>query len=90
MTTPFQRTKALVRTKELLQRLSSLGDDAGPLALAAEAEALLRHFPTLADIEAAHKAVPELYGPVPPFDRYTPNPEILGILDAASQAGERE
>ena len=90
MTTPFQRTKALVLTKELLRQLSSLGDDAVPIGLAVEAEALLRHFPTLADIELAHKANPEVFGPVPPFQRVIQNPEILGVLDAASQAGERE
>ena len=90
MTTPFQRTKALVLTKELLQRLASRGDDAVPASISTEAEALLKHYPTLLEIDAAHKANPELFGPSPPFDRYTPNPEILGILDAALQAGERQ
>lgn len=90
MTTPFQRTKALVLTKELLQRLASLGDNAVPLSISAEAEALLKHYPTLLEIDAAHRASPEIFGPSPPFDRHTPNPEILGILDATSQAGERE
>lgn len=87
MTTPYLRTRALVLTKEFLQRLSLLGDDTVPLALAAEAEALLRHFPALQDIELAHKANPEVFGPVPPFDRYSPNPEILGILDATRDYG---
>lgn len=90
MTTPFQRTKALVLTKELLRRLSSLGDDVVPLSISVEAEALLRHYPTLLEIDSAHKASPKIFGPAPPFDRYTPNPEILGILDAASQANERK
>jgi hypothetical protein len=90
MTTPFQRTKALVLTKELLQRLASLGDNAVQLSISTEAEALLKHYPTLADIEAAHKERPDIYGPVPPFQRDIPNAEILGVLDAASQAGERE
>jgi hypothetical protein len=90
MPTPFLRTRALVLTKEFLQRLSSLGDDVVPLALAAEAQALLRHYPTLMDIEAAHKANPEIFGPSPPFQRDIPNPEILGILDAASQAEKHD
>lgn len=89
MTTPYERTRALVLTKEFLRRLSSLGDDAVPLAIATEAEALLRHYPTLQDIELAHRANPELYGPVPPFHRVVQNPEIRGVLDA-SQAGEQE
>jgi hypothetical protein len=90
VTTPFLRTRALVLTKELLQRLASLGDDAVPLSLAAEAEALLKHFPTLMDIEAVHRERPDIFGPVPPFQRDIPNSQILGILDAASQAGEQK
>ena len=90
MTTPYLRTRSLVLTKELLRRLSSLGDDVVPLSISVEAEELLRHYPTLKDIELAHKSNPEVFGPSPPFDRHIQNPEILGILDAASQAGERE
>lgn len=90
MTTPYLRTRALVLTKELLQRLSSLGDEAVPIGLAAEAEELLRHYPTLQDIEAAHRERPDIFGPAPPFQRDIANPQILGILDAASQAGEGE
>lgn len=90
MTTPFQRTKALVLTKELLQRLALLGDAAVPLSISAEAETLLKHYPTLLEIDAAHQGSPEIFGPPPPFDRHIPNPEILGILDAASQTGVRE
>jgi hypothetical protein len=90
MTTPYLRTRALVLTKEFLQRLSSLGDNAVPLSISAEAEALLKHYPTLLEIDAAHRASPEIFGPSPPFDRHTTNPEILGILDAASHAGDKE
>ncbi len=82
MTTPFERTRALVLTSEFLLRLASRGADAVPLSISAEAESLLKHYPTLADIEAAHKERPDIYGPSPPFDRYTPNPEILAIIDA--------
>jgi hypothetical protein len=89
MTTPFERTKALVLAKELLRHLASLGEDVVPLSIATEAEALLRHYPTLADIETAHKAHPEIFGPVPPFQRTVVNPEIQGVLYAA-KAGERE
>ena len=34
-----------------------------------KAKALLRHYPGLAEIEMAHKALPDEYGPVPPFSR---------------------
>lgn len=45
---------------------------------------LLRHFPTLADIEQAHKAVPDLYGPVPPFPRLRGNPQVESIISATT------
>jgi hypothetical protein len=90
MTTPYLRTRALVLTKELLQRLAELDVGVVPPSISAEAGRLLRDYPTLADIEAAHKERPDIYGPVPPFQRDIPNAEILGILDAASQAGGRE
>lgn len=66
MTTPSERTRALVQTRDFLQRLVTLGDDAVPISLLMEAEALLRHYPELAHIELAHKALPMFFGPVPP------------------------
>jgi hypothetical protein len=69
MTTPFERTRSLVQTRDFLHRLTSLGDDAIPLSMQIEAEAVLAHYPTLQDIEAAHKANPEFFGPVLPFSR---------------------
>ncbi len=89
MTTPYERTRALVLTKEFLQCLMSLGEDVVPLAISIEAEALLRHYPTLQDIETAHKANPEVLGPAPPFQRMHVNPAIRDVLDVA-KAGERQ
>jgi hypothetical protein len=66
MTTPYESTRALVNTRDFLQRLATLGDDAVPISLLMEAEALLRHYPGLAHIELAHKALPMFFGPVPP------------------------
>lgn len=66
MTTPYERTRALVQTRDFLQRLATLGDDAVPISLLMEAEALFRHYPGLAHIELAHKALPMFFGPVPP------------------------
>jgi len=82
MTTPFERTRALVLTKDFLQRLSSLGDDVVPLQISVEAEALLRHYPTLADIETAHKGNPQVFGPVPPFSRLSGTADVQGVIDA--------
>ena len=64
MTTPYERTRALLQTKQFLHRLASLGDDAIPLSMQIEAEALLRHYPGLVDIEAAHTASPDVFGPL--------------------------
>ena len=66
MTTPYERTRALVQTRDFLQRLATLGDDAVPISLLMEAEALLRHYPGLAHIELAHKALPMFFGPLLP------------------------
>ena len=66
MTTPYESTRARVQTRDFLQRLATLSDDAVPISLLMEAEALLRHYPGLAHIELAHKALPLFFGPVPP------------------------
>ncbi len=89
MTTPYERTRALVQTKDFLLRLSSLGDDVVPLVIAVEAETLLRHYPELAQIELAHQALPQFFGPVPPFSRLSGTADVRGVIDAA-QAKEAE
>lgn len=45
MTTPYERTRALVQTRNFLQRLASLGEDVIPISLLNEAEALLSALP---------------------------------------------
>lgn len=67
MTTPFERTRALVLTRDFLHRLSSLGDDVVPLEICVEAEALLRHYPARGQIELAHLTLPQIFGPAPAF-----------------------
>jgi hypothetical protein len=64
MTTPAERTRAMELTRDFLHRLSSLGDDVVPLQISLEAEALLRHYPALAQIELAHLALPMFFGPL--------------------------
>lgn len=89
MTIPFERTRALVQTKELLRDLQDPKKTPRiPKALRARAQALERHFPTLMNIEQAHEALPGVYGPVPPFSRMTGSATVTGVLDAASQAGQ--
>lgn len=87
MTIPFERTRALIQTRELLKRLEDPTETPRvPRWLREEARALLRHFPDYSAIEMAHKALPHLYGPVPPFSRLAGSPEVLGVV-AASTAG---
>ena len=70
MTIPFERTRALVLTKEFLQALVDPKQTPRvPRSLRGRAKALLRHYPGLAEIEIAHKECPDTFGPVPPFSR---------------------
>lgn len=70
MTIPFERTRALIETKSFLQELQDPKLTLRvPAAVREIARKLLRHYPGLADVELAHKALPDVYGPVPPFSR---------------------
>jgi hypothetical protein len=63
MTTPRERTRALIWTRDFLRELAH-GDAAQLPAkeLRAQARALLRHFPLPGDIELAHLAAPDWFG----------------------------
>jgi hypothetical protein len=70
MTTPYERTRAILETKQFLQDLAQVPKVLNvPKAVNQAALTLLRHYPTLLDIETAHKALPDVFGPVPPFSR---------------------
>jgi hypothetical protein len=70
MTVPFERTRALVQTKEFLAAmLDPKQTPRVPRWMRGTAKSLLKHYPNLAEIEMAHKALPSEYGPVPPFSR---------------------
>lgn len=84
MTVPFERTRSLVQTKELLQRLQDAeGTPDVPAWLREEAAALLHHYPTFAELELAHQALPETYGPVPPFSRLSGSVTVRGVIDGS-------
>jgi hypothetical protein len=85
LTSPYQRTRALVQTKQFLNELCSL-NDAIPLSMLRAAEELLRHYPTLADIEIAHKSNPDTFGPVPPFSRISGTADVQGVIDATERS----
>jgi hypothetical protein len=68
MTIPYERTRALVYTLRFLRELQDPQlTPRVPRWVRGHAKALERHYPTLADIELAHTASPEWYGPVKPF-----------------------
>lgn len=68
MTTPDERTRALVCTLSFLQQLQEPGATPRvPRAVRERARALERHFPGYAAIAMAHMTCPHLYGPVAPF-----------------------
>lgn len=70
MTVAFERTRALVQTKEFLEAmLDPKATPRVPRWMRGRAKALLRHYPGLAEIEVVHKALPDEFGPVPPFSR---------------------
>lgn len=91
MTIPYERTRAIVETKKLLEELAApTPTPRDPAELQRIAVWLLRHYPTLLNIEAAHEALPELYGPVPPFSRAHAKTAIteLGLDKLGPQDGD--
>ena len=49
---------------------------------------ILRHFPTFADIEAAHKAIPDVFGPVRPFSRMHGSDAVEAVILASMSKPE--
>ena len=70
MTIPLERTCALIETKSFLLKLVDTKRlPRVPKSVRQHAEYLLRHYPSYSDIDQAHKALPDIYGPVPSFQR---------------------
>jgi len=68
MTTPYERTRALLETKQFLYELRD--PKLMPRVTAAVrklAGKLLQHYPSYSDIELVHKKLPLIFGPSPPF-----------------------
>jgi hypothetical protein len=86
MTIPFERTRSIIMTREFLQRLQNPEETPRvPRSVRGHAKMLLKHYPTYADVEQAHKALPETYGPVPPFSRLSGTADVLGVINAADR-----
>ena len=87
MTIPFERTRSLIQTYEFLRRLQDPKETPRvPRWVRGHAKALLKHYPTYADIEQAHKALPDTFGPVPPFSRLHASPQTEAVIQASTQA----
>ncbi len=83
MTIPYDRTRAVIQTYELLKRLQDPKETPRiPRWLRGHAKALLRHYPTYADIEQVHKALPDVFGPAPPFSRLSGTADVQAVIDA--------
>jgi hypothetical protein len=64
MTMPAERTRALMQTREFLQDLmDSEKTPLVPEVVRREARRLLRHYPLARDVQLAHLALPNWFGP---------------------------
>jgi hypothetical protein len=66
VTTPEERTRAVVQTRELLRELTTPSlTPRVPVAIREEARRLLRHYPSAGDMSLAHSALPTWFGEPP-------------------------
>jgi hypothetical protein len=80
MTIPFERTRAVIQTREFLQALQKT--PRVPAAVRVEALQLLRHYPGLSELDKAHWGAPDCWGPVPPFSRLSGTTDGRNVIDA--------
>jgi len=64
MTTPYERTKAVIETRELLQLLARSEAPAAPSTIQDLARRLLRHFPLAIDLDVSAAALPSMWASV--------------------------
>jgi hypothetical protein len=84
VTIPYERTRATLETRDFLRELQDPQlTPRVPASVREIARKLSRHYPGFAEIELAHKALPHLFGPVPPFSRMTGDSQIVGVIEAA-------
>lgn len=61
MTMPYERTKAVIETRELLQLLAASDDVASGIDIHAIAVRLLRHYPLDVDLDISAAALPGVW-----------------------------
>ena len=63
MTTPYERTRAILETKEFLELLlDPVRTPGAPEAVREHARRLLRHYPDYANLRLANLALPNTFG----------------------------
>ena len=62
MTTPNERTRAVLLTREFLRSLAYYRRQSVPESIRLRAEALLKHYPDSEDMKLAHIICPCLFG----------------------------
>jgi hypothetical protein len=73
VTTPDERTRALLETKTFLQSLMSSEETPGvPEQVRRDARWLLRHFPNALELHSAHLACPRLFAATRPRPEASP------------------
>lgn len=89
MTTPTDRTRALLQTKQFLRELTDKTDmPRVPQSVRDIARRLIKHYPTYADIARAHEAMPERYAPLPLHWHRPGHPQTVGAIDATRDSEE--
>jgi len=94
MTMPFERTRAVLQTREFLQWVMS-ADATAEMFMQAKREArtLLRHYPSSIDLHLAHLACPMWFGATLELKGSMPPDEVerlVADLDSAEHHGQDE
>ncbi len=94
MTMPFERTRAVLQTRDFLQWVMSADATAETFTQAKrEARTLLRHYPSSIDLHLAHLACPAWFGPTLELRRPMPPDEVerlVADLDSTERHGQDE
>jgi hypothetical protein len=81
MTTPYERTRAVLDTKWFLEALQHPSESPGvPEQVREQARRLLRHYPSGSHLALAHRALPMSFGPVVSIDDLQATSQDISVL----------
>jgi hypothetical protein len=80
MTTPRERTLAVLQTRKFLRKLANNAEL--PVAMRDEACSLLRHYPGSVHVSCAAAAWPSHFGPEYPEEAHPAQPSYLRLLSS--------